>query len=473
MESIIKYRLDGKDHPLVLCEAIKEGCNLSKKSLINYILTNNTNSVFPVVDTERVVPIYPVEVYEYYKEKVRAESEKNIEKMFHDLLIENIESSSKFEQKALLLSGGIDSILVAGILAKLYSAENVRFYHMRHGAFTKGETERARKVAEKLGIKLIEVNKGIFTPEDYLAPIKINAHSVDLSAPSYLEVSRQIRKEQGVNVDVFNGELNLIDVGFSESSDPTRGIRRFVFNHLKAFDWIAKVGVQRVAKISGKSKYVEVLNEIMSFLFERNDKVQFVSGFYNGKAHFPGFYGWNEIDEINHKFELSNFLNNIGYKYSQDFNKFLYQTAPAFYSGTTNVETVGSLLWHLGMNYVMPYSSPSLASISLSMSQSLTRNKAIQKKIAYNIYGIDHDVAYYLKDHSGYNQSFASHFDQDSFKSKFSSGEFDDQLKFLALIFGQEKMSGLKAKIIDDGILTQEHLRVYLAAESLAAHKYV
>jgi NAD synthase len=472
MESIIRYQTERQESPLVLSEAIKAGCQLSKSSLVNYILTNNTNAVFPVVAAEPVLPVYPGEVFDRYRESLPTESEANIEVLFNRLLLENIEASSKFKQKALLLSGGIDSILVAGILAKCFGTENLRFYHMRHGSFTEGETERARSVAKSLGVKIIEINKGPFVPDDYIEPIKVNGHSVDLSAPSYLEVCRQIKEEQGSEVDVFNGELNLIDVGFSESSDPTRSLRRFIFSHLRVFDTLSSIGWKSIPSLPQKNKYFAVLNEIASMIFRKSNKEQFIAGFYTGKAHFPGFAGWENACGIDHQNEIERFLNRLNYKYQADFKRFLYQTAPAFYSGTTNVETVGSFIKNSGMNYVMPYSSAELAALSLSLPSGLARDKRIQKNLSVGKYGIDRKVAYYLKNHAGYNQAYRDHFDTDAFKETANSEKFQ-----LCIDNCREILSGLSLneaanELQRSGVVDQKTLRLFVAVTSIENHRY-
>lgn len=473
MESIIRYQTERQENPLVLSEAIKAGCQLSKSSLVNYILTNNTNAVFPVVAAEPVLPVYPSEVFDRYRDRLPSESEANIEVLFNRLLIENIEASSKFRQKALLLSGGIDSILVAGILAKCFGTENLRFYHMRHGSFTEGETERARSVAKSLGVKIIEINKGPFVPDDYVEPIKVNGHSVDLSAPSYLEVCRQIKEEQGSEVDVFNGELNLIDVGFSESSDPTRSLRRFIFSHLRVFDMLSSIGWKSIPSLPQKNKYFAVLNEIASMIFRKSNKEQFIAGFYTGKAHFPGFAGWETACGIDHQNEIERFLNRLNYKYQADFKRFLYQTAPAFYSGTTNVETIGSFIKSFGMNYVMPYSSPNLAAVSLNLPGNLSKDKSIQKRLATCHYGIQPEVAYYLKNHSGYNESYGSQFDNSEFKRMFSTETFEKEYNQLEANLGGPHFLERLEDLRRDGLNSQRALRTFVSLRSMSELQYI
>ncbi|MCP4974586.1 MAG: hypothetical protein GY931_00365 [Maribacter sp.] len=472
MEHIIKYKKEGSSDGLYLSDAIKNGLALSKKSLINYLLTNNTNSVFPVVDSEKVVPIYPISTFREYRNIVSEENDSRLVNLFEQLLIDNIRLSGRHKSKALLLSGGIDSILIAGILKSLYGTENLRFYHMMHGDFTKGETERARRASEVFGVKLIEINKGKMTPEDYLDPVRVNGHSVDLSSPSYLEICGKIEQEQGNEVDVFNGELNLIDVGFSESSDPTRTIRRFLFNNIKATSLISSIGLEYDLPKPSKNKYLAVIQEIASMVFRKSNKRQFIAGFYTGKAHFPGFFGWENVSAINHQGELDNFFDFIGYQYEPDFESFLYQTVPAFYAGTTNVETIGSLIQSFGMNYVMPYSSPEIAGLSLNLPDKLKNNKVIQKHLAVEKYDIPNEVAYYLKNHAGYNETYASHFDENEFSNLFQSIDFISSYNELKIRLKSECLLSDLDQLGGWGIRNQLDLRTFIGCMSYSMFTY-
>ena len=210
-EYCIKYKNPENNEFELLNKCITSGSKLSREGLINYTLSNNTNSIFSVIKNKKNLPIVDLNVFDYYEEYLKNESLEQSSNLLYKLLIQNIKKQKIYDKTVILLSGGSDSILVACIIVELYGKDNVTAFTLDDGtSFMAQEVYRAKLAAKDLGIRH-KIIKEKATLEMYRDIILKQGFSIDRSSFLYEKVADQIFKYFSTDkVDVFNGELNLL-----------------------------------------------------------------------------------------------------------------------------------------------------------------------------------------------------------------------------------------------------------------------
>jgi len=472
----IKYKNNSTNNFEFLYESLKnKDQKISKTNLINYLYSNNTNSIFSVIDNEKKLPITNPDVFDHYKDKIKKLNQIEQEEIFYNKIVENIAKHKKHQKNAILLSGGSDSILIAAIVTEIYGQNNVIALTLDDGTpFHTEEINRATIAAKDLGIKHYLIKEKAFATE-YIKIIDKQANSIDRSSADYDKLAKKIIEHYGdSNVDVLNGEFNLLETGVQESSDPTRHLRNFIFRNkkklsfLRIFEFFKQGKLRSDFMLDSNNKYLMTLNDITRFIFEKKTDLEFMSGWYNGKSKFPGYHGMEISNDINFRKIFIDFFSNIKFRNMTDFPEFLYTAGPIMNAGTTNVETVTNIMQSNGLNMIFPFSSDELYAIT-----SLTKyykNKKLQKDLINRKYKIDNRAVNFVKSHKNFNKYFAGdgQFDNESFKELFNDNFF---MKFKNSI-NLDNLTAQDIKIMQkSGFTNQRQFRIFVISQILNTMK--
>lgn len=471
-EYCIKYKNPENNKFELLNKCITSGSKLSREGLINYTLSNNTNSIFSVIKNKKNLPKVDLNVFDYYEEYLKNESLEQSSNLLYKLLIQNIKKQKIYDKTVILLSGGSDSILVACIIVELYGKDNVTAFTLDDGtSFMVQEVYRAKLAAKDLGIHH-KIIKEKATLEMYRDIILKQGFSIDRSSFLYEKVADQIFKYFSTDkVDVFNGELNLLEFGFSISSlnDPTRYLRKLVYKNkfiskfLMIFEQFEYGSLKFKYFNSSNNKYLLTLNDIIRFLFEKKTELERITGLFNGKSKFPGYHGIDNINNYNFKEIFLNFFKSYKFNYSDSIERFLFISTPALYSGTTNIETITNIIDRKNMNMIHPFSSNEL--FALTLLTKYQNDKLLQKFLISKKYSINKKTTNFVKNHRNFNYYFSEIFESKSFLEFFRNKDYFEKLlneKWLDE-FNIRQINHLRKY----GITNQRQFRLFVAAENL------
>lgn len=471
-EYCIKYKNSKNNEFEILNKCIVSGSKLSREGLINYTLSNNTNSIFSVIKNEKKLPAVDLNVFDFYEEYLKNESLEKSSNLLYRLLIQNINKKKNYDKTVVLLSGGTDSILVACIIVELYGKDNVTAFTIDDGTpFMFQEVYRAKLAAKNLGIKH-EIIKEKGTLKVYRDIIFKQGFSIDRSSFLYEIAADQALKFFSTDkIDVFNGELNLLEFGFSISSlnDPTRYIRKLIYKNkyiskfLKIFEMLKYGSLKFKHLNSYNNKYLLTFNDIIRFLFEKKTYLERITGLYNGKSKFPGYHGIDYINNYNFKEIFLNFFKSFKFNDSDSIEKFLFISAPALYSGTTNIETITNIIDRKNMNMVHPFSSNEL--FALTLLTKYQNDKLLQKFLISKKYSINKKAINFVKNHRNFNYYFSEIFQNKSFLEFFRNKNYFEKL------LNEKWLDEFNIKQINHmrkyGITNQRQFRLFVAAENL------
>jgi len=440
---------------------------ISKFNLINYLYSNNTNSVYPVIENEKKLPTTNLDVFDYYKDKLNRLNQIDQENIFYNKIVENIAKHKKHKKNAILLSGGSDSILIAAIVTEIYGKDNIIGLTLDDGtSFHTEEINRAKIVANDLGIKHYVVREKT-SVNDYLKIISRQANSIDRSSVDYDKLAKKIIEHYGnTKVDVLNGDYNFLELGVSENSDPTRHIRDYIFRNkkkisfLKFFEFFNQGKLRSNLIQNFNNKYLMTLNDIIRFIFEKKTDLEYMSGFYNGKSHFPGYHGLEKHNDLNFKDKFMDCFSNIKFRNISDFKEFFYLTGPHITAGTTNVETVTNIMESNGLNMIFPFSSDELYAITINTKY--YKNKKLQKDLINRKYKINNKVVNFVKNHKNFNKYFSGQFDNKTFLKLFESNFFEKLKQNINLDYENINQINL---MLRHGIKNQRQFRIFVVSQ--------
>lgn len=464
----IKYENKKKNKFEFLYEKLKnQNETICKANLINYLYSNNTNSINSILECNKKFPITNINVFNYYKERLKNFTKIETEDLFYNKLIDNINFHSKNNKKAILLSGGTDSILIACIVSEIFGNNNVICLTLDDGTnFHTEEVRRAEIAAKNLNLKHYII-KGRVSSDQYLKIIKKQANSIDRSSVHYDQIAKKIIEHYGdYKVDVLNGEFNFLETSVQDSSDPTRHLRDYLFRNknklrfLKYFELFDQSKLHFNFMHRSNNKYLMTLNDIIRFIFEKKTDIEYMTGWYNGKSKFPGYHGIELNNNINFKKKFFDFFKKINFRNIDTLEEFLYSVGPIMNAGTTNIETVTNIMQSNGLNMIFPFSSDELYAIT-----NLTKfykNKILQKDLISRKYKIDKKVTYFVKNHSHFNKYFADQFDKNSFKKIFQKSFFDKLKQNIELDDLSQKEI---IKMENNGITNQRQFRIYIISQ--------
>lgn len=346
-------------------------------------------------------------------------------KHYADLLMNSISSNLSNDTAAVFLSGGSDSAAVMGALHKI-GVGNVHAVHMSIKNNYEFEDEDVRCLHEKykFNLKFITPNyENTKEWKDYVNKtiLEGSIYSAYISFPAYHLMGSYLSEQVPKNTTVFNGELCLLDVGFTESSDITRGLRRWLFvekgrslsSGIKIFpdflqvDWEKNrrpyyLGTNWIDKLYVLDKVIR------SCLHSIGRPAEYFAGLKMGCCGFPGYFLGRSLlpnGYCANSQEKANafFVNYVDGLCSEDWKRVMATMTSCWYSEASNFTMPTDVASYGGLTMCFPFSSVDLMDFASSIPNNWCIDKKIQKDACKMIFDMPSQVAYRMKNHK---QSF-------------------------------------------------------------------
>ena len=355
--------------------------------------------------------IQRVDVPSDYRESVQ---------IYGNLLMKSVEACIDNNSAAVYLSGGSDSAAVMGALYKL-GVENVYAAHMDIRGFFEIEGEDVRTLRDKykFDLKFIQPNFQQRGWNDYVkkALLRGSINSIYQTFPTYQLMGRYFSEVVPQSTTVFNGEMCILDQGFNESSDKTRGLRRWLFvgagrklgYGLKIAPDFIKVNWDNNRKpffdrSSWKDRFFVFDSVSRSILHSVGRPVEYFAGIKMGYRGLPGYYLGYSILPNDYKSDADRKIENFFEKYlddmcSRDWKMAMAMLSTCWYSEASNFTMPNDTASVGGLTMCFPFSSLELMDFAASVPTEWAIDKKIQKDACKMVYDMPDSVAYRLKNH--------------------------------------------------------------------------
>jgi hypothetical protein len=344
--------------------------------------------------------------------------DKAVEK-YGELLTQEIKRNIVDDSSGLFLSGGSDSALISAILCHKYkeNPEKVKALHMLLGDDLSIEHTDVKNLQNRYNFNLT-----YFYPpsnfEEWKRIIKqslteCSFGSLYISLPLIFKSVEIFRGMSSAQSTVFNGELCLLDLGFSDSSDKTRWLRRWLYtgngkllSRLKILPDMFKPNLAKVITAPwNKKPWYYILLALRSICYSFGRKAYYFAGLKIGVRGLPGvwypksFFPKEYTDSFSCKMEgrvLNEFIN----KFVNDDDSCLIENMNvAWYAEANNMTMQQDAVSQYGMSMCFPFSSVELMDFAASLPRKWKIDKKIQKDLCYRHFDMPKDTAYRIKFH--------------------------------------------------------------------------
>lgn len=339
--------------------------------------------------------------------------------LYGELLTENIKNHISEDSCGVFLSGGSDSAAVTGVINKL-NIKRVHALHMEISNYPQESTDVAL-LHSKYGFHL----EHLYPPDlqtDWLEQIN---EAIDKSQPGlfitfpmYYRMGKRMGELLPKTSTVFNGELVLLDQGFSVIDDKNRNFKRWLYfgggYYLSRLGPIwPKNALPNWKKLQkpflDKGNKQDIINAILSSAQVFFHALGRPNYYYGGlKLGFGGYPGLSFLTSLLHpdidRTEVLNKTISFLQPYFSGLSKETLKIAianmtVAWYSEASNF-TMPLDASSAGKNNIcFPFSSVGLMDLAVSIPQKWAIDKRIQKDMCYHTLDMPHKVAYRLKDH--------------------------------------------------------------------------
>lgn len=338
---------------------------------------------------------------------------------YGELLIENIQRHLKQPQAGVFLSGGSDSASVVGVLHKIKCPQVVAGHMAIPGNFDIEKilvTELQREYQFRL--EMIEPD---YMAQDWIfrvnEAIRANPAGPFLSFPAYEQMGRHLGSILTEGSVVFNGEMCILDQGFSVSGDSTRYLRRWCY--LKSGRLVANIPPlfpnclegrwhRHRSSVPGRGIYkrVESLTTgILSILHAIGRPAYYYAGAKVGFMEFPGIWAGRSFLDREYDVDVAQlfyqrFFSRYGLRLkSAEWRQAFSTMATCWYSEASNFTMPHDAAAAGKLPICFPYSSVDLMDFAASCPIPWCIDKKIQKDMAYRVLSMPRNPAYYLKYH--------------------------------------------------------------------------
>ncbi len=359
--------------------------------------------------------IKTVEVPENYQEATN---------IYGELLLKNIKNNIKNDTAAVYLSGGSDSSAVVGALAKL-QVKNVYALHMAIDGNFMFERDDVLKLKEDYHFNLDFITPPCKT-ENWIqyvdeAIIRGSINSSYLSFPTYQMMGLHFKERLPKGTTVFNGEMCILDTGFTDSGASNRNFMRWLFTEKgRLLASSPKIWPDRFSinwdmhrkpyylRNSWKDKLLIMYYLINTVLHSIGRPDEFYLGMKMGWGRLPGYFGGlsylpkgyhsSFFEQISNQLldKYSNMLKNMDEnEWKRAYNEFIYMwyCESSNFTMPSDVANIG----HLSMCF--PFSDVDLLDFASSLPHEWKIDKKIQKDACKHVYGMSDQVAYRMKNH--------------------------------------------------------------------------
>jgi hypothetical protein len=343
----------------------------------------------------------PISRRNFYKTDVPSDYNNAIS-TYESLLTSKITESIDSSTPVLFLSGGSDSAVVLGILKKLGRSDS-RIIHFKHPHHKDADHDLVDFLGKSTGFK-IDYFKRELSLDEIDQAIIANPSGSYVTMPLYYWSLHDICSDLS-NASVMNGEICLLDIGFTESSDITRSLRRFLYlNSILRPEKMLKIipaSIYHLANsLTNNGKLSKALQILISILYSFGRPEYFWAGPKFGFRGLPGIIqAKNVAGKKAQQFLIerffSNYINSINHD-TPAFPEMLTQ----WYSEASNFTMPVDAALSKMFNPIFPFSSPETTNFFVSLPTSWQKDKKIQKDMSYKNLCLPYDVAYHLKNHT-------------------------------------------------------------------------
>lgn len=344
---------------------------------------------------------------------------------YNTLFLESIKRNISNDSAAVFLSGGSDSASVVGGLKKI-GVGNVYATHMSIKGNFEFEREDVERLKDKYGFNLKYITPDIENaswPESVKSSICLGSiNSIYRTFPVYLLMGKHFRENIPRNITVFNGEWCILDQGFSESSDITRHLRRWLFLGQGRFLSRCPILLPENKTVNWKKRHIatyskDSLNDpsfisfgfttmLQTFLHSIGRSVDYYAGLKLGFRGFPGI--WQGVSLLPEEYMLD--LRSMSKKKFFDFfeeglkSENRKQTIDfmnvCWYSESSNFTMPADTAKNGNLNMCFPFSSVDLMDFASSLPCAWSKDKKIQKDMCRYFLDMPAKVAYRMKNHA-------------------------------------------------------------------------
>jgi hypothetical protein len=288
-----------------------------------------------------------------------------------------VDPSLDHENTRMFFSGGLDSL--AGLLSYAGAGRPLRALHIQRNG-SEHELGFARDVAKDHGSVLEEVPARPVAPEDLTKVLEFSPFGRTFNFALYRNALEQVEPL----AQAMCGELNLLDVGFTDHSDRWRSVRRGLYQaRLWRTGFRAAAGLANALPLLPKSGMAGLART--SFATATTPRA-YLLGWALGPKGLPGFalpafvqQPEEFIAQLDQALETMVFSTG-GF---EDFDVELFLFRYRWLLGKSNCSGFQDAVESCGQSLVMPFNSPATLLHQFSLSSAAARDKvAIKKQLA-------------------------------------------------------------------------------------------
>jgi hypothetical protein len=326
------------------------------------------------------------------------------------------------ENSWLFLSGGLDSVCV--LLSYFAGGRRLSALHIDRPA-SPHELSFAHRVAEgRAKLEILPFRP--FTAADLLAEPRWSPFGRATNFALY----RRALLDAGPRTYCLNGEMNGLDVGFTDNSDRSRAIRRRIYKHDVARSAYLKAGsvrrliplkLRKPSKVATLTRSLETATSLLSFSL----------GAHLGPKGFPGFAdvpfltsGQDFRSMLEER--LSTFM---PFNESEHFGVDFYLMNYRWILGKSNCAGFQEAAESCGCEAVFPFNSANAILRQVSLPPDLVADKRALKVQFSGSYPDLHDVIWFDKDNTLGNLPEIDHEPNEDWSNK-----LDDALEVLGAV---------------------------------------
>lgn len=335
---------------------------------------------------------------------------------YGEIFLENVRCHADGKPSGLYLSGGSDSACVVGAMAKLGLPDCAAAHMHIPGHHGDLELRLVRRLQEAFGFHL-DIVRPRDRGEDRMAHIlestRMNPAGSYMTFPWYRWCAEALGARLPEGAAVFNGELCLLDVGFSTANEfMPRWIRRWLFRgagrHLSHLGPVfpARLYEATLRSSPPASRAGKAVDLAFDLVYAIGRPSVYFAGLKAGSYGLPGIgrglyawapdLPWRQVAEA-----LAGLLEPFASALrGPDRAVAMASLTAIWYAEASNFTMGGDALDPARSRMVFPFSSVDLMDFSASLPESWTRDKRIQKDMSHRVLGLPPEVAYFQKDHS-------------------------------------------------------------------------
>lgn len=374
-------------------------------------------------------------------------SEEEAVEIFGNSLEATLEKTAN-KQNGLLLSGGSDSATIAAALSSLNKLDLAVHFH--YPGYADHEIDWVKELQRKYKFNL-EIISYDFSSDDSWEELQeafqLSPNGFVPSLLGFYRAAKAFSNSLSIGSTIYDGELNILDLGYSEISDPTHKLRRFFYG--KNFYSIVASFPQPISSIFLKLNYYlpfqnskfyqKYIDNLLTLLGSLGNPDYYYTGIKLGNRGLPGISRKTMLANFNYCISgrseeyLSYFMNEIIYKYLKNATSIsiksdIIKMNLKFYGEAANMRYMPDIMSKFNMGASHPFSDRSQWASILSLPDKYVKYKRLQRLLSDNVYSMPSSIAYAPKNHGveviDINKEFVSGYFRNIIKSELQNKNF-------------------------------------------------